>query len=152
MIESAVYVVFVVLIMELEQSPGCRNCLKLYTIKGMKWCISLSQVAVVLHVAGGSNDYVHSDSCLFTLKWMFMAVLKYNSADNRHLPLLLACSHSFCSSCLAVMGRAQKYSGHIKCPECKVSVVRGVTITEVSLNNTQPNYAEWLAVNNCNTL
>lgn len=152
MIESAVYVVFVVLIMELEQSPGCRNCLKLYAIKGMKWCISLSQVAVVLHVAGGSNDYVRSDSCLFTLKWMFMAALKCNSADNRHLPLLLACSHSFCSSCLAVMGRAQKYSGHIKCPECKVSVVRGVTVTEVGLNNTQPNYAEWLAVNNCNTL
>lgn len=149
-IESAVYVVFVVLIMELEQSPGCRNCLKLYAIKGMVYkpisggrCVTCS---------GGSNDYVHSDSCLFTLKWMFMAALKCNSADNRHLPLLLACSHSFCSSCLAVMGRAQKYSGHIKCPECKVSIVRGVTVTEVGLNNTQPNYAEWLAVNNCNTL
>jgi len=60
-----------------------------------------------------------------------MAALKCNSADNRHLPLLLACSHSFCSSCLAVMGRTQKYSGHIKCPECKVSAVRGVAAAEV---------------------
>lgn len=96
-------------------------------------------VAVVLRVAGGSSDsedYLHSDSCLFTLKWMFMAALKCNSADNRHLPLLLTCSHSFCSSCLAVMGRTQKYSGHIKCPECKVGAARGVTAAEVGLNST----------------
>ena len=52
-------------------------------------------------------------------------MLSYSVEEGRRqvLPLLLACGHTYCSGCLSMMGRRQKHTRHIMCPECKVNNV-----------------------------
>lgn len=63
--------------------------------------------------------------------------MSYSAEEGRRqvLPLLLACGHTYCSSCLTMMGRKQKHTRHIMCPECKVS---NVTLTVLCLAAFQP--------------
>ena len=61
--------------------------------------------------------------------------MSYSAEEGRRqvLPLLLACGHTYCSGCLTMMGKKQKHTRHIMCPECKVS-----TVTVLCLAPFQP--------------